>query len=458
MTRLTFRLVVVCSCLFNLEVAQAAGKDVSSKEKAAISAELAKIKTKWDLAKAQGLSAALCGDYFSQFKSVAERTRMPEGLLDAGLLLEKCGDLKGAEATYRQALQMNPKYAPAMVNLAQLAYNTGAFDNAATLYREALAADPKNVQAYNGTALILFDRAHSLNNDPNTMKEAIGQLRRALAVDAGSMPAYTLLALIYYTLAETDRSKLDLADLVCKQAKEVDDKYPEIYNVSGLIKLRRKNVTGALLEFKNAVQHNPKYIEANLNIGAITLSARDYKSAEDAFKAVLAANPTNTQQRFDATMGMGVALRGQRRVDEAEKWYEKAKAIDPNSCAVSYNLGVLYQDYRDNSEASLTKARGFFTNFVSCGRADQEKLKDATRRIKDVDDTFKALAEAKKLEEESKKLQEEADRIQKQQEAQQKLQEQQQKQAPAPVTPAPAAPAPAPKAPAPAAPAAAKTK
>lgn len=404
------------------------------KDRQALAAELSRVATSWAQAKAKPLTSAICADVFADFKKVAEKLHAPEGLVNAGVVLEQCGDIKGAESAYRQALNMNGKFAPAMVNLAHLAYRAGAFENAAQLYRDALAADPKNVQGYNGTALVLFDRARAQGNDKNVLAEAIGQLRRALAVDAGSMPAYALLALIYNTLGENDRSKLDLADLVVKQAKEVDDKYPQIYNISGLIKLRKKNVTGALEEFKAAVARHPHYIEANLNIGAITLSARDYKSAEAAFKAVLDAKPTDPQQLFDSTMGMGVALRGERRIDEAEQWYQKAKTINSKECAVAYNMGVLYHDYRDNTEANLAKARGLYTDFVSCGRADAEKLKDATRRIKDVDDTVKAMAEAKKLEEEAKKLAEEAERIQKQQEAQQKLEQQKAQAEPTPPT------------------------
>src|SRR5437762_11634778 len=167
-------------------------------------------------------------------------------------------------------------------------------------FDNAMKADPKNVQAYNGQALMLFEKANA-SKDKALYNEAVGKLRRALAIDADSIQAYSLLALINYTLAENDRAKLDLAALVCKQAKEVNDKYPPIYNTLGLINLKRRNVTGALKEFRTAAELDPRYIEAQLNIGAITLSVRDYVSGEKAFKAVLDAKPTDPRQLFDAT-------------------------------------------------------------------------------------------------------------------------------------------------------------
>jgi len=125
---------------------------------------------------------------------------------------------------------------------------------------------------------------------------------------------------------------------------------------------------------------------------------------------VLALQPGN----FDATIGVGVAARGLKKFDDAEKWYRKAAELDAKNCAVPYNLGLLYQDYKtaeDNS--NLKKAQEYFRTYSSCGRSDKKKVEDAQRRIKDIDDTFAAIEEQKKMEAETKKMQEEADRMQK---------------------------------------------
>ena len=215
---------------------------------------------------------------------------------------------------------------------------------------------------------------------------------------------------IYYTTAEADRSKLRLAQLVCDEAKKINPDYAPIYNTLGLIKLRSKDVTGALTEFRKAATLDPSLSEAQLNIGAISLSARSYKQAEEAFQAVLKKVPNH----FDATVGMGVALRGQRKADEAEQWYNKALQVqvDPKieprlevkKCGVFYNLGLLYQDYKNGSPDDMNKSKDYYKKFMACEKADQEHITDSNRRIKDIDDTFKALEEQKKLEEELKKM------------------------------------------------------
>src|SRR5262249_56964994 len=132
-----------------------------------------------------------------------------------------------------------------------------------------------------------------------------------------------------YDLAGNDRSKLEMADTVITQAKGISDKYAPMWNASGLIALKKKNVTRALRDFRKAVELDPNFVEAHLNIGAITLSFRDYTSAEQSFKAVLKQEPKN----IDAVIGLGVALRGQRKIKEPEEQYHSAAKIDPRTCA-----------------------------------------------------------------------------------------------------------------------------
>lgn len=373
-----------------------------------------------------------------------DKAREADGLFGAGAVYDECGMEKDAESMYKQALSKNPKLAPAMSNLGVMLQRQGRSQEALVQFENAVKADPKSplaVSAYNNRGALLLERARLTNNKAG-YDEAIGQLRRALALDAESMAAYQILASIYYTTAEADRSKLRLAQLVCDEAKKINPDYAPVYNTLGLIKLRSKDVTGALTEFRKAASLDPGLTEAQLNIGAISLSARSYKQAEEAFQAVLKKVPNH----FDATVGMGVALRGQRKPDEAETWYNKAlqMQIDPKTdprieakkCGVLYNLGLLYQDYKAGSPEDMNKGKGLYNKFLACERADQEHITDARRRIKDIDDTFKALEEQKKLEEELKKQQAEMEKQQKM------MEEQMKKQQGGAAAPAPAAPPP----------------
>jgi tetratricopeptide (TPR) repeat protein len=396
---------------------------------ASAKAEFESAVKKWTTAQNQkgGLSPGDCKSLAGNFSSIRDPLLTAQARFNAGTILESCGHDKDAESEYQAALQANSAYAPALSNLGELYYKQGNPTTARMWFEKAIAADPTHASsAYTNMAAIQFTQARN-SGDQGLFKEAITNARRALAIDNDSMAAYGILALIYYTIAENDQSKLELAKLVCTEGLRSDKTYAPIYNTLGLIQLRRKHISDALREFESAVQYDPRYIEAHLNIGAIGLSTRQYEKAAASFAAVLKLDPKN----LDATIGMGVASRGigtatkdPKKIEEAESWYKKVADLDHSNCSIQYNLGVLYQDYKlaaDNS--NLNTAKDFFTKYRSCAGTQPDKVKDAERRMKDIDDTFVALEQAKKMEAEAKAMQEEAERQQKQMEEQQKAQE-----------------------------------
>lgn len=403
--------------------AQATKKPEGPKISASVKAEFDTAVKKWEAAKQLkgGMTPGDCRSLASNFSRISDPQLTAQAHFNAGTILESCGDQKGAEEEYQEALKANAGYAPALANLGELYYKQGNPTTAKSWFEKAIEADPTHASTgYANLGAMLYQQAKQ-TGDRQMLQEAISKLRRALAIDAYNAPAYGVLALVYYTLAENDKSKLRLAELVCDQEiKTVDKDFAPIYNTLGLIQLKKKNPSAALRQFEQAVALDPKMIEAHLNIGAIGLSTRQYDKAAQAFAAVLKLDPKN----FDATIGMGVASRGLKKVDEAESWYKKAASLDPNNCAVQYNLGVLYQDYKtDPNNTNLNTAKDFLSKYRSCGNADPKKAADADRRMKDIDEVFAALEQQKKMEAELKAQQEEMERQQKAMQEQQKAQE-----------------------------------
>jgi tetratricopeptide (TPR) repeat protein len=363
------------------------------------------------------LTESKCKEAAELFAKVAEQNpKIASARYNEGLAYEKCSMHKEAERAYRKALDVNPRYSNAKGGLGVIALKQGNKQDAERLFREALGIDQRCLPALVNMATLLRERAiHS--GDKAAVNDAQDNVRKALAVDGTNMAAYTTLALLYYDLAGNDRAKLEMAETVIAQATKINDHYAPLWNASGLVALKKKNVTRALRDFRRAVELDANFAEAHMNIGAITLSFRDYTAAEQSFKTVLKQDPKN----LDATIGLGVAYRGQKKIKEAQEQYEQAAKLDPRNCAVPYNLGLLYQDYMSGAEGELKKAQGYYREFASrCGGQDKDKIADADRRIKNIDETFRALAEAAEL-------QREADRIQKQNEQQQKEQEKKEK-------------------------------
>jgi len=192
------------------------------------------------------------------------------------------------------------------------------------------------------------------------VREALNNLRRALAIDAQYLPAFNEMALLYYDQSTADAQRLDLASVVCRQAQQINHDYAPIYNTWGLIWVKKGDIIQALRMFERATRLDDNMFEGWMNFGEITLSFRGYEDAQHAFERATALQPTN----YDAHLGLGAALRGLNKLDEAEAQYNAAKAIDANRAEAYYNLGILWQDYRAAANNSEQTAKGLFAAFI----------------------------------------------------------------------------------------------
>jgi tetratricopeptide (TPR) repeat protein len=425
--------------------------------------------------KSGGLSASECRSVASAFKSAAdENANLPEARFNQGAVLEECGDDDAAVKIW----QGQPKYGPAIANLGYVAWKSGDTGRAESLFTRAIEVDPLHtVDARNNLAQILRDKAH--HADGAEKKQYVGQavthLRNVLAIDSNNLQAFSTLAFIYY-----DMNMLEMAKLVGNQAiKKADEiatgKFEEekvdeaaggdkaakgkgkgkktkgdggddegvksvdvreagtgvtpemkkqlavVHNTLGLVELKKKNISPAIKQFKEAVVLDGSFSEARLNLASLSLNNRDYATAEENFREALKLQPKN----YEASIGLGVALRGNKKIDDAETQYLAAQKLDSANPSSYFNLGLLYQDYKDGQKPALHKAQDYYRQFLghSTGSTPSSLKKDAEKRIKDIDEIYVALDEAAKMQAEAEEMQRKSEAQQKQMEEQMKKQD-----------------------------------
>jgi tetratricopeptide (TPR) repeat protein len=338
--------------------------------------------------------ASLAGKFAEVYQ---DHPKLAEAKFNEGVVWELCGDTAKAEQAYQALLRRHPNHGPALNNLGQIFFARGNHGSAMDYFRRGAAV--KNSEAYANLALIQRNQALR-GGQVHLIKESVNNIHRALAVDSFNIEAYSTLALVLYDHAKT-KSQLEMARLICVQATKVEEHYAPVYNILGLILLKQEKVTPALAEFRKAVSFDNNFLEAHMNIGAITLSFRDYKSAEEAFRKVLTLNPSK-QTKKEAHVGLGVALRGQRKFQEAMAEYKKALALDPTDVGIAYNQGILMQDYMFDASnpakaiQDLQTASNFLQRYLSGGRSEKKK-KDARRRIKNINELIPMLREQQKM-------------------------------------------------------------
>lgn len=338
-----------------------------------------------------------CDQVASAFEDVYDD--YPEAIdahFNVGVTWEYCGDAQRAKKIYREVLKKNPKHGGALNNLARMLFAENDDAGARVMFERAAAA--KNSEGY--TNLARFQRDEVLDGNLQLLPEAVKNVQRALAVNSANVEAYALLATVFYDHAKS-LAKLRMARLVCLQATKVDANYPPIYNLLGLILLKMGRVTPALVQFRKAVSQDRDFKEAWMNIGSITLSFRDYSSAEQAFSRVLQLNPP-PQMKYEATVGLGVAFRGERKFEQAMTQYKAAQQLDSKQVAILYNMGILVLDYLfDPTDPKkglqqLEQARGLLQQFADSSQR-KTKIRDAERRIRNIDEMVPMLREQQSM-------------------------------------------------------------
>ena len=428
--------------------------------------------------KGDGISGGECSSVSGAFKSVADdNPGLPEARYNQGAVLYECGRTDEAARVWEGL-----KYGPAITNLGYIAWKNNEPGRAESLFQKAINDDPlHSVEARNNMAQILRDkarRASSSEEKKNYVGQAVSNLRTVLALDSNNLQAFSTLAFIYYDMNMLEMAKL-VGNQAIKKAEEIatgrfeEEKVEEaqdkaagkagkgkgkkekaekkgddaeegkpkeigreagtgvtadmkkqlavVHNTLGLVELKKKNISPAIKQFKEAVGMNPNFAEARMNLAALSLNNRDYVTAEESFRAVLKLQPKN----FEASIGLGVALRGNKKIDEAETQYNSAKGLDPSQGASYFNLGLLYQEYKDGQKPSLQKAQEYYRQFLghaSGGTSDSLK-REAEKRIKDIDEIYVALAEAEKMQREAEEMQKKAEAQQKEMEEKMKQQE-----------------------------------
>lgn len=347
-----------------------------------------------------GWSVESCQAAARRFEQVAQtHGKLVEARYNAGLSYQNCRMMKDAEQQYQAALSIHSSHAPSLSNLGQIYFLGGNEARAKQYWEKAVAADKKIAGARNNLAWLMIRQLR----DKKTSLQASGDqilahLRSVLAVENDNVEAYVLLALFYMEGSEKNKSRLTLAKLLLDEATKRNDKFAPLHNARGLIELRNDNVAQALEHFQRAVALNDDFVEARMNVANVVLGFRKYEEAAQQFNQVIERQPKS----YDAIVGLGIAQRGLKQLDQAEQSYKKAADLDGARAEAYFNLGVLYKDFRANTTENLRGAQEAYRAAIKFfreaqGKPNAERLavaRDARDNISDCEKNIKQLDDA----------------------------------------------------------------
>jgi len=302
-----------------------------------------------------GWTTESCQQVQAKFEQAngAQGGSFTEAIYMMGVVSGRCGNDEQALQYYQQAMQTNENYCGSRVGVGLADMRAGRTQQARQHFERAIANDNQCTSAYVNLAIIQ-------RQNEAEVREALNNLRRALAIESDYLPAFNQMALLYLGQAAENQQMLDLAEVVCRQAQLINPRYAPIYNTWGLINVRQGNIIAALAKFERAFNLDADLFEAYMNFGQLTISFRGYEDAARAFGRARELEPDN----YDAIIGLGAAQRGLTQLDEAEATYRAAIELDAARPEAYFNLGLLYQDFKGGQIPDLEQAKNFYQQFT----------------------------------------------------------------------------------------------
>lgn len=110
-----------------------------------------------------------------------------------------------------------------------------------------------------------------------------------------------------------------------------------LYNNLGMLALQDKSRDQALMYFEKAVKASPPSAAPLVNLGSLYLQSRSYADAKSLFEKAVNIDP----QFEDAALGLGIALEGLGKFDEARQAYASFTEGNPGSTSVLFNYAIV---------------------------------------------------------------------------------------------------------------------
>ncbi|MBK9072042.1 MAG: tetratricopeptide repeat protein [Myxococcales bacterium] len=230
---------------------------------------------------------------------------------------------------------------------------------------------------------------------------AIRAAQQALAADSTSIDAQVTIAHAYYIkrLYDTAEVLLDMLHGSRAEAKQ----NAGVFYVYGLIYDQRKDYDRALKAYTMAVNLNPAFASAHINLGVHQLRNKQYDMAVATYEKVSGALGQTSAEVYNS---LGSAYRGRSAgwpagapdntayLRKAEDAFKRALTLRRDYATPYYNLGLLYLDADPfpgpagalDTLVRLGQAKTYFEEYKSKPGADlslvEARLKDVSKLIK----------------------------------------------------------------------------
>ncbi len=235
----------------------------------------------------------------------------PHDFLLKGNLAYREGNLARAAALYGEALNSPETQVAAQFNLGRVFYDARNFESALQHLNAGLGADPEYLFGY-------YDRGRTQNALGNIVG-AEDDFVACTLIDPSFARGWFELAKLHASQGSLSKAITEishaLADVVLQE---------EATLLSARWKTEMDNPGGAMRDLEALLASRPDLSAPHIVLGTLLLDLGDYREAERRFRSGLALQAFHLPGR----LGLGQALEGQGRVDEAAAIYDEILRLE----------------------------------------------------------------------------------------------------------------------------------
>lgn len=391
---------------------KAPGRAVSEFE-AAVRMAPERSETHYNLGVALRLWGDLQGAEAALRKALELQPRFPEAHFVLGLVLaDRVGEEPAGKAEFEAAIAQRPNFADAHFNLGVIHWKENNVQLALESFQKAARFRPDSAEYR-----FRLGQALAQAGQPD---KAVSELRYAVELDPAHARARYQFAIVLQKLGrpeEATHHRDILRRLQREGPRAVEKDHSHLAYQEGMAELQRGNIEGAIkkltsalesagsesmvrsalgiayqrngnleraeLELRRSIQLEPASVDAHLNLGTLLGRRGDVSGAIREFKFCIASDPNFAEAHYN----LGLMLASQKRFFEAETALKRAIVLQPNHARAHWNLGRALRDAGD--------AAGALTSFREACSRDHSLTKaflELGELLNSMDQTEEAIA------------------------------------------------------------------
>jgi Flp pilus assembly protein TadD len=222
----------------------------------------------------------------------------------------------------------------------------GWLDEAVKEFQKAIELDPDSAHAHDNLATVFSEK--------KLWREALQEYLTAIRLEPDSATAHYNLACFLAAHGG------DMAVAEYQEALEQDPGYPDANLNLALTYADQDKLEDATRELRRAIELAPKDAFPRHELAAILMDEGDYRAAISQLKEVVKLEPKN----FEGWLDLGICFAQKGFYAEAERAYDQARGIQAEDLLLDYNTAALYALWGKAEESLAALRRALATDPV----------------------------------------------------------------------------------------------